>query len=302
MGAEGGNDLLIASLAARQHGVLSSRQLRGIGLGAKAISYRVRRRRLIVIHRGVYAVGHARLHREGRWMAAVLACGPNAVLSHGDAAALWGLRPPVGRDVEVTIGRSTGLRSRAGIALHRHAGLLERETTVVEGIPVTTVARTLLDNASCVRPHVLWRMVEQADVLGLFDLAAVDAVLAAHHARPGAPALSAVLADMRIHGVATTRSDLEARFLQLCIERDLPRPRLNHRIDGRELDAVWPDAGVVVELNGYRYHRSRAAFERDHAKRLGLEAAGWTVLSLTHRQLTSTPDEIARRLRTLLSR
>jgi hypothetical protein len=300
MGAGDDIEHRIAALADAQHGVVRRSQLLGVGLGERAIAHRVGRKRLRLLYKGVYALGHAELRREGRWLAAALACGDRAVLSHRSAAALWGLMD-LGENlpVEVTVPTATA-RRHAGVQVYRHAGLRAEERTEREGIPVTTVARTLLDLAVVLRRSGLRRAVERAEREELFDLRSIQLVLDAQAGRPGVLALRAVVEDLRDHGVTFTRSELEARFLEGCIERGLPRPHVNRMEDGRELDFHWPDARLVVEANGFRYHRSPAAFERDHAKRFALEAAGLRVVSLTWRQVVETPDLVFERIRGLL--
>jgi hypothetical protein len=283
MGGEGDIDLAIAALAARQHGRVSARQLRELGLGRHAISHRVKRRWYIEEHRGVYAVGHAQPSREARAMAAALAYGGRAVIGRRSAAALWQLRAASPGDVDVIVRSGAGYKPRKGIKLRRCTDLRDAEITELDGIPVTTVARTIFDCAAMLRPHELRRVVEQAELLGVFDGRALDAVLAGRRGRPGAPALTALLDDLRAHGMPVTRSALEAEFLEDCLARGLPRPLVNHRVVGYEVDFCWPHARLIVELNGFRYHRSRDAFERDHAKRLALERAGWRVVSCTPR-------------------
>src|SRR3954452_9014760 len=185
-------DEVIAEIAARQHGVIGLSQLVGAGLSSKQVSYRVQRRRLDRIYRGVYAVGHTVLSREAHWMAAVLACGDGAALSHRDAAALYALRPSAATRIDVTIDSRNGRSRRRRIRLHR-SPLPAEEVTVIDGIPVTSVARTLLDLAAVVQMDALKRAIKQAERLRLFDLTDVRAVLHRNEGRPGARRLAAAL-------------------------------------------------------------------------------------------------------------
>jgi predicted transcriptional regulator of viral defense system len=179
-------DKLIAALAERQHGVVGRVQLVALGLSHRATDGRVAAGRLHALHRGVYAVGHRRLTRKGRWMAAVLACGPCAALSHRDAGALWDLRATERRLIEVTTPRNR--RHRVNIEIHR-VRLEPDETTIHDGIPVTTVARTLLDLAAVLPRQQLKRAMEQAEVLRLADDTSLDALLAKYPKRSGTAAL-----------------------------------------------------------------------------------------------------------------
>jgi predicted transcriptional regulator of viral defense system len=244
---------MIAEIAASQHGVISLTQLRELGLSARAVQNRVAIGKLHRIHRGVYAVGHPVLSKEGRWMAAVLACGPDALLSHRSAAALWGIRPTARSRIDVTLGRPTG-RALPGIDIHRTRTLGAQDATKVTNIPCTTVARTLLDLADVVDRRGLERAVEQAEILRLLDLTAVDDVLARAAGRRGAPVLRAIVADYDPEP-APTKNELERRFLELCRNAALPSPRVNAWVtveaDGFEVDFSWPDARLIVEVDGY---------------------------------------------------
>lgn len=295
-------DQRVALCAAAQHGLVTRRQLITIGLHPDAVDSRVRSGRLAPVERGVYALGHAELRREGRLLAAVLASGSDAVLSHRSAAALWGLRPFGGTFVEVTIPSHRGRRRRADLRVHRSAELPATEVTRFHGIPITTVARTLLDLAALVPPHHLRRAIERAVELELFDLDELVRVLGAHPRRPGRPALLAVLADLRDHEMPRTRSDSEAAFLQLCLDHGLPRPQVN-RFDGRrEVDFRWPDQRLVAEVDGWTFHRDRRAFARDRARDRRLLAEGYRVARFTASEVAARPAALARELAALLGR
>lgn len=291
-------DRRIAVIAADQHGVVSLGQLRDAGLDRGAIAHRARTGRLHRIHRGVYAVGHRRLSRDGRWMAATMACG-NVWLSDGDAGAIWDLRACSAGIVHVTTPSRAGRERRAGIRIHRRA-LPEAERTMHRGLPVTSVARTILNLADRLSPAALARVVERADTLGLFDLRAIDATLARHPNRRGAAPLAAILDAYREDTL--TRSELEAAFLLLCAEHQLPRPTTNTLIEGHEVDFLWRAQRLIAETDGRRHHTTRAAFERDRARDARLTVAGYCVLRFTHRQVTREPQAVARTLAALLSR
>ncbi|MEA2291007.1 MAG: hypothetical protein QOF17_27 [Solirubrobacteraceae bacterium] len=289
-------DGAIAVLASAQAGVVSRSQLLLLGLSPRAISWRVRVGRLHSIHRGVYSVGHRVLGVEGRWMAAVLVCGADAVLSHASAAAAWDLRPAAAA-IDVTVPLRCRVR-RPGIRSHRSGTLTADLVTAHRGIPVTTPARTLLDLAAIgVRGRPLERLLDRAELLRLVDFADVRAALDRHPGRPGAAALGALLSRYAA-GSTVTRSELEERFLGLCDRYALPRPDVNRRIDGGiEVDFLWPGARLVVEVDGYAFHRSPTAFEEDRARDVALVLAGYRVLRFTWTQVTRRPAEVARALR-----
>jgi very-short-patch-repair endonuclease len=277
-------DSQLADLAAAQHGVVSLAQLRDIGLRDDTARQRARRGRLHRIHRGVYAVGHARLSNEGRWMAAVLACAPDpggmtdlpAALSHRTAAALWRLLPPSTAPVDVTVAGHGGRGRRAGIRLHRSVTLTRRHTTLRLGIPVTDPSRTLTDLRRCVSPRELDRAWRQAEVLGY-------------------PVTAVVVAERD-----PTRSELERRFRRLCLRHRLPSPEVNVRVGDYVVDFLWPEPRLIVETDGYRYHRGRAAFEDDHRRQAQLVVAGYELLRFTWRQVVDEPEGVIAAVRARL--
>jgi very-short-patch-repair endonuclease len=236
----------------------------------------MRTARLHRIHRGVHAVGHSQLSKEGRWMAATLAGGDAAVLSHRSAASLWGLLPNrEGSDIEISVPGDGGRRRRAGIRLHRCPSLLAQHTTRRQGIPVTTPSRTISDLRGAVSPQELRRAQRQADVLGL---------------APGSNA-----------SPDGTRSELEYCFLELCRKHRLPAPEVNVRIGSLVVDFLWPGRHLIVETDGYRYHRGRIAFEEDRSRDLRLRTLGYSVIRLTYRQVVDRPEDVAAGLRGALS-
>src|SRR4051794_25405956 len=227
-------DALIAALADRQHGVVARRQLVSLGLSARAIDHRLERGRLHLLHRGGYTVGHRVLSQRGRWMAAVLACGKGAALSHRSAAALWAIRPTSRAAIEVTTPRK--LRPRGELLPHC-AALPADEVTTLDGIPVTTPARTLLDLAGVLSRSPLERALDEAEVLRLEGPAEL---LRRHPGHRGAATLRTLLLHPR--SPTPTRSALEERFLELVDAAGLPRPETNAIVEGYEVDAVWRDA------------------------------------------------------------
>ena len=229
-------------------------------------------------------------------MAAVLACGPGAVLSHRSVLEFWGVAKPSRRQPSVTTPALR--RARPGIDLHRSATLTPDDTTVVDAIPCTTVARTLLDYAEVARPRELARAVEEAERLGLFDGRAVDRVLTRANGRRGTGRLRDAVAEWT--EPAFTRSEAERRALALITAAALPSPNVNTFVAGHEVDLHWPEHNLVVEIDGYAYHRTRGAFERDHARDAALDDAGLRVRRITWRQLEREPQAVAARVRRAL--
>jgi very-short-patch-repair endonuclease len=268
-------DRLVADVALRQHGVVTTAQLRRVGLDDRAIYRRTRAGRLHRLHRGVYAVGHVRLSFEGRCLAAALAC-RHSVVSHGSAAALWGMLAASGGPIEVTVSADTGRSRRPGIAIRRSRTLTERVQTRRHGIPVTRPARTLRDLRRVVAPDVHQRAVRRA----------LDLRLVREEDLGFPPDL--------------TRSELERMFLRLCRRRRLPIPEVNARVAGYEVDFLWRDSFLIAETDGFRHHRSRAAFESDRARDAHLQSLGFRVLRFTYRQIRESPERVAESLRSLL--
>ncbi|CAN5606416.1 hypothetical protein BH20ACT17_BH20ACT17_15680 [soil metagenome] len=279
-----------------QHATVAHRQLVALGFSRHAIAHLVERRHLRVVHRGVYAVGPARPTREARWMAAVLAVGPGAVLSHRSAAALWRLLADDGREVEVTVERR--LRDRDGIRV-RSGRLPTDEVITVDGIRVTTVARTILDLAGLLPRPRLERVIDDAQLRQLADSTSLRTLLQRYPRRRGVGIINAILAD---YVAATiTREEFEACFLAFLIANSLPRALVNHHIPPvGECDFVWPEARLIVELDGYSTHGTRRSFEADRARDRALHVAGWRVIRITWRQLRDEPKRLAADLRALL--
>lgn len=286
---------MLAALAARQHGVVAKRQLLDAGLTLQMLRTRLERGRLVPLHRGVYAVGHRMLRREGHWLAAVLAAGPGAVLSHREAAALHGLRPADRPSVDVTVAAQ---RRVPGVQVHRVARLADDEITLVAGIPVTTIARTLVDLAGILATASLRRTLDEAVRSNRFDLRAIEQVMARTRQRHGrgTAAMRAALSDLEATRATVTRSVLEERFLALLDAHALPRPLTNAAIDGIEVDALWPRERVVAELDGYAYHHTPTAFQRDRERTNDLTLAGFVVLRFTHDHVMRRPQWVAERI------
>lgn len=292
----------IAALAERQHGVVARRQLPALGVTRSMVETRLAAGSLMPLHRGVFAVGHRRLRTEGHWLAAVLAVGPGASLSHREAAALHGLRPSNRTRIDITTTRR-GRAAQPGITIHRTTVLDAQDLTVVNAIPVTTVARTLVDLAQVVPRDHLAKALREAEYLRVADVHEIEDALHRTRTRHGKghANLRAVLEEHRRRGIQLTRSVLEDRFLALLDAAQLPRPLTNAHVHGDEVDAFWPARRLVVELDGYARHSDRHAFQRDRDKGNALTAAGLTVLRFTHDDVVRRPDHTVCRLRTFLA-
>jgi hypothetical protein len=281
-------------LAERQHGVVSLTQLQSCGLSPSAVRERVAAGRLTRLHRAVYAVGHARLTKRGHWMAAVLAYGTEARLSYRSAAALVGIRPDNRAKTDVTVpGRSA--RSRPGIDVHASTTLTEADVTIIDGIPCTTLPRTLLDLAEVVDKRAVEKAIDRAEVLRKFDLRAVNEVLSRAAGRRGAAVLRRVLAEYA--RPTLTDRELEERFFALCRSAALPRPAMNEWItlDGGiayKADFLWRAERLIVETDGWGSHGTRQAFENDRRRDRRLSVAGWTVVRFTWRDVEREPEEV----------
>lgn len=294
-----GPDAAVAEIAVRQHGVVSRRQLVSLGLGEDAIDGRLRLGRLHRLHRGVYAVGHELISRKGHWLAAVLAGGDRAVLSHRSAAALWQVATYSGA-IEITSPRAN--RSRGAIRRHC-ARLPSDEITVLDGIPVTSIHRTLFDYAGVSSLERLEAAIREAEYLRLWDRLSLPALLARHPGARGNANLRLCLERLG-RTVGFTRSDLEELFLPFLDRFNLPRPHLNARLrvggEWIEVDCLWRDRRLAVELDSRSAHETRSAFEADRERDRRLQADGWRVVRITWRQLHDTPERTARDLRRLM--
>jgi very-short-patch-repair endonuclease len=268
-------DARIAVVAERQHGVVSVAQLMEAGLTRNALSGRVKGGRLHRVHRGVYAVGHAGISSHGRWMAAALACGEGAALSHRSAAVLWGLLKREERVVDVSVPGDGGRKRRRGVRLHRSRSLRSQHVTRRHGIPVTIPARTIVDLRQSVPSWEWRRAIREAEVRGLSLGSDVE--------------------------TDSTRSDLERDFLRICRHSRLPPPEVNVRVGPYPVDFLWRERGLIVETDGYRYHRGRQAFRDDHARDLELRARGFEVIRLSEEQVNEGSEKVAELLREVLA-
>jgi very-short-patch-repair endonuclease len=284
-------------LARNQHGVIARPQLIALGFTDDAIRHRMSRGRLRAVWRGVYAVGRPELTHHGRWMAAVLTCGSNAVLSHETAAVLWGIRTSVPAFIAVSVPPRTFRRYR-GIRIHRRP-LPNEDVTRRERIPVTAPARTLIDLGVILPPGALEAAINEADKLGLIDPEALRAVAGRRGGCAGTRAIKAVL-DRRTF--ALTDSELERRFLALVRRARMPEPLTQQRVNGFRVDFVWPELRLIVETDGLRYHRTPTQQSRDRVPDQAHAAAGFTALRFTHAQVRFEPEHVIATLRSIAER
>jgi hypothetical protein len=279
-------------LATRQHGVVSTRQLKTLGYGRNSASKANRVGRLRRIHRGVYAVGYEPLTWEGRCMAAVLAARP-AVASHLSAGWLWGLLR--GRPGTIHVTAPTSGRAKRPFVVH-FAALASQDLTETKGIPTTSIARTKLDLAAMLSTSRLVRVLERSEERGFFDLGAIDDLLARTHGHPGRGRLRAALAIYRDQDPAFERSKLEGRFRELVKRAGLPAPAMNLNVLGYELDAYWEPERFAVELDVYETHGSHAAFESDRLRQEDLKLKGVEMIRITGPRLDREPAAIVARV------
>lgn len=294
-------DVGIAELAARQHGVVAWGQLRELGLGKASIALRIKQGRLHRLQPAVYAVGHPIVSPPGWWMAAVLSSGPRAVLSHRSAAALWGLRGYSERKVEVT----TPQKSTSSKLVHRHRSPVpEDETTIEDGIPVTTVPRTIFDLAAVESAEVVQNLLREAEFRQLWDRLSLLDLVERYPGKRGVRAVRTALGRLESEPPGRKRSRLEERFTPFLRLHGVPLPRFNDWIvlehKRFQVDCHWPDAEQIVELDGWEAHRTRTAFREDRARDRRLRAAGYSITHLTWNQLDDEPVEIAADLRAIL--
>jgi very-short-patch-repair endonuclease len=292
------------NLAAEQHGVVSRQQLLALGLNTSAIDRRIANGRLHSLMRGVYAVGRPVVGRRGRWIAAVLCCDPrttpggepHAVLSHGSAAALWGIAPAPPGPVQVSV-RSPTSRRRPGVKAFRRPALDLADCDRRDGIPVTGIVRTLVDIATMLSAPRLERAVNEADRLDLVDPERLRSSLPSYRGVAGVGRLRELL-DRRTFSL--TASELERRFLILLRGAGLPEPLTGQMVNGYEVDFFWPGRGLVVETDGLRYHRTPTQQARDRLRDQAHLSAGLTPLRFTHAQVRFEPKRVTDTLAAIL--
>jgi hypothetical protein len=286
----------LADLTLQQHGVVAYRQLLELGFHHAAIHRRAGAGRLHRVYRGVYAVGHRALSREGRDMAAVLAAGPGAVLSHWSASGRWELLRPSGGPYVIARRRC----AIPGIQVQVVRDLDPRDRTKRDRIPITTVPRTLLDLAAVADERVLRRAVNEADRRGRLNRRAIQELLERNPRRPGTKALRCLVAAVDPQA-RRTRSDLEVAFLELCRKYGIPTPVSNGNVEGIEVDMHWPGTNLIVELDSYEYHRTPAEFDSDRRRDAALMAKGYVVLRISDQWLDTDPAGVAEAVYSLVT-
>jgi very-short-patch-repair endonuclease len=273
------------ALAREQHGVVTRAQLIGLGYGSEVIRHRLRGGRLHRVRRGVYAIGRPELSRLGVWMAAVLSCGPRALLSHESAAALWGIRPGGGRLIEVSVPNRV-LRRRAGIVVHRRSGLSLDDLAIHRAISVTSPVCTIVDLSARLSPRKLEAMVNEADKLDIVDPERLRQALEDRAGRPGVAVLRGLLDRQTF---TLTDSALERLFLPIARRAGLPPPLTSQMVNGFKVDSYWPALALVVETDGLRYHPTPAQQARDRLRDQAHLTAGLRPLRFTHGQVKFEP-------------
>lgn len=275
-------------LAEQQHGVVARGQLAALGLSRRAIEHRIAIGRLHPVRNGVYVVGRPGLSRRGLWMAAVLSCGPTAMLSHKSAGALWGICREGKDSIDVTV-RVPAHRRQPGICVHRRPSLPANDLSVCNGIPVTGLVRTLLDLAMQLPVAHLERAVNEADRLRLIDPETLRRELEGYRGRSGVRRLREILDRSTFR---LTDSELERRFLRLVRAVGLTMPLTRQHLNGFRVDFYWPELGLVVETDGLIYHRTPVQQGRDRLRDQAHTAAGLTALRFTHEQVRFEPEYV----------
>jgi very-short-patch-repair endonuclease len=300
---EPGWDQEIVALARQQHGVVARRQLRGLGLGKDAIQHRLASGRLHPIHAGVYSVAPRPLiSRQGQWVAAMLASGPDAVLSHQTAAALWGIRDYSRGAIHITVPHKSTPTKR----IHRHFSIVPPdERAVEEEFPVSSVHRTIFDLAATEDLDAVISMIKEAEYLNRWDRLSLPDLLERYPGKRGSRKVRAALERLREEPPGRKRSKLEERFAPFLRHHRLPLPCFNDWIllgpKRYQVDCHWASTGRIVELDGWEGHHTRSAFRGDRERDRRLTAAGYTVTRLTWNQLDDEPEQIAADLRSLLA-
>jgi very-short-patch-repair endonuclease len=287
----------MAAVAAVQHGVITRQQLRELGFSDRTIGRLTAHGHLHRLHRGVYAVGHTALTLYGRWLAAVLACGPDAVLSHHAAAALHELRTNPTGLIDVT---APGKHCVEGVRCHTARSLPNEERTTINAIPVTSLARTYLDYAEIAAPRLLKQALAAGERANKLNFLRLEAAIQRNPGRHGTRALNTALKEFKPED-PRIRSQMERRFLAVVRQAGLPEPQCNVYVDGLLVDFYWPDAGLVVEVDSFAWHRSRHSFEEDRRRDAIHAVAGRRTLRPTHRRIEHETDALVEDIRRLLA-
>lgn len=286
----------LASLAHRQHGVVSIRQLRKVGYSYSSVEKGVAGGRLHRLHQGVYAAGHTNLSLQGRCLAAVLGCGPSSLLSHFSAGWLLGLIST--RPIPIHVTTPVPRKRRGSVRIHHSRTLIDADRALEQGIPVTSVARTALDLAAVLRFRSLRRLIRRSEELEVFDLPDFHSVLARNRGHRGTASLERAIAIYEPPRL--TRSELERDFLALVEECGLGSPITAFNVAGYELDIYWPDLRFAVELDVYATHGTHEPFEEDRLRDEDLKLAGIELTRVTGRRFEREPRQVMDRVGRLL--
>jgi very-short-patch-repair endonuclease len=291
-----------ADLARGQHGIVGRKQLAGLGVTRDEIDRRVSIGSLHLVHRGVYAVGHSAITRRGRWIAAVLASGDGAVLSHRSATALFGIWGSGTGEIHVTVPRKV----RSQRPIRRHFSMLpDDEREVVDGIPVTSAARAVLDLAGDKGEAAAEAALREMEYLGIYGQISLPTLLGRYPRHRGAAMVEACLERLRDDPGGRIRSPLEEVFLPFLDAHQISRPRLNAWLsvgeDQYQVDCLWSEARLIGELDGFQSHGTKRAFRKDRKRDRRLGAAGFHVVRITEGQVLDEPAEVAADLRILLA-
>lgn len=290
----------VSEVAARQHGVVSRAQLHEAGVTDDAVSWRVTAGHLHRVHQGVFGVGHPLLTREARWMAAVLACGQAAALSHLDAAALWRIYDSSGPRIHVLAGSD---RRVPGLRVHRARRLHPDDVTEHRGIPVTSVARTLVDLTDVLPEDRLLRAIREAEFRQLLDHDLLNAAVERSRTRRNIRSLKRALANHRPGEIV--RDELEHLFLELLRRAGIRAPETNVKVKTKRctytVDCLWPAERVAVELDGRAAHGRAAAFEEDRERDAALSALGFRPVRFTWQRVRRQGEEVLADLAAMLA-
>jgi hypothetical protein len=289
----------IRGLAERQHGVLAHWQLLELGASRNMVLGRRQAGLLIHLHRGVFALGHRQLSREGRWMAAVLACGPGAVLSHFSAGHLWGICGSYGPTEVLRQSGGFHPKGHRGVMLHQTRRLEPYEVTLERGIPVAVTERVLLDLAARTDAKRLERMFVQAYKRDDFSWSRLGRIISRRRGCKGVGKLRRIASEVDPEALET-RSVSEVDFLALCREASIATPAVNVLIEGHLVDFLWTEQKVIVETDSWSHHGDKLAFENDHQRDVDLIAAGYDVHRTTYKMLERNPDPFLRNVRRAL--
>jgi putative AbiEi antitoxin of type IV toxin-antitoxin system/uncharacterized protein DUF559 len=279
-------------LAGRQHGIVTRQQLLALGFNSRSIEHRRKTGRLHLIARGVYAVGWPAVDQRRRWMAAVLACGEDAALSHRSAAALFGICRELPGRIDVSVPRRCELK-RPGLLIRGRPSLAAGDLGSCEGVPVTSPVRTLIDLTPELDILAVERAVNDADKRNLVDPESLRLALDRYAGEPGVRPLRKLLDKLTFR---LSDSDLEIYFRPIAKSAGLPPPLSKQRVNGFEVDFFWPELGLVVETDGLRYHRTPSAQARDARRDRAHVLAGMTPLRFTHYEVRYEPRMVRRAL------